>query len=140
MHSMTGCGSGKVQQDGWEVTVDLKTVNHRFLDVSMRLPRHLSFAEDAMRRQIAGELARGHADVFVTYRNARPDARKVVCDTALAAAFGFQIRSAEIDKDRPDSPVAHRGFIFTGRACDFKLSVVRADPHLQYSILGRFRG
>ena len=42
---MTGCGSGKVQQDGWEVTVDLKTVNHRFLDIGMRLPRNLAFLE-----------------------------------------------------------------------------------------------
>ncbi len=87
MRSMTGYGRCTRAADGREMTVEVKTVNHRFLDVALRLPRHLSFAEDAMRRQIAGELARGHADVFITYRNARPDARKVVCDTALAAAY-----------------------------------------------------
>ena len=41
MHSMTGCGSGKVRKDGWEITVDLKTVNHRFLDIGMQAPRHI---------------------------------------------------------------------------------------------------
>ena len=50
MRSMTGYGSGTVQQDGWEVTVDLKTVNHRFLDLSLRLPRNLSFLEQNMIR------------------------------------------------------------------------------------------
>ena len=49
MRSMTGYGSGTVQQDGWEVTVDLKTVNHRFLDLSLRLPRNLSFLEQTVR-------------------------------------------------------------------------------------------
>ncbi len=66
MHSMTGCGSGKVQQDGWEVTVDLKTVNHRFLDVSMRLPRHLAFLEQTVRDCISRKIKRGHADVFLS--------------------------------------------------------------------------
>ena len=62
MHSMTGCGSGKVQQDGWEVTVDLKTVNHRFLDIGMRLPRNLNFLEQTIRDGIGKRILRGHVD------------------------------------------------------------------------------
>ena len=87
MRSMTGYGRCQRAADGREMTVEVKTVNHRFLDVALRLPRHLSFAEEAMRKQIGEALGRGHADVFVTYRNSRPDARKVVCDPALAAAY-----------------------------------------------------
>ena len=66
MRSMTGCGSGKVQQDGWEVTVDLKTVNHRFLDIGMRLPRNLSFLEQTVRDGVGRRIRRGHVDVFLT--------------------------------------------------------------------------
>ena len=87
MRSMTGYGRRQNARDGREMTVEVKTVNHRFLDVSLRLPRHLGFAEEQMRRQIAGAMRRGHADVSVTYRNARPDARRVMCDSALAAAY-----------------------------------------------------
>ena len=87
MRSMTGYGRTQRVQDGREMTVEIKTVNHRFLDVSPRLPRHLGFAEDMLRKQIATKLQRGHVDVFVTYRNSRADARKVSCDTALAAAY-----------------------------------------------------
>lgn len=87
MRSMTGYGRCQRAADGREMTVEIKTVNHRFLDVALRLPRHLGFAEEPMRKQLAEKLGRGHADVFVTYRNARPDARRVVCDPALAAAY-----------------------------------------------------
>ena len=87
MHSMTGCGSGKVRQDGWEVTVDLKTVNHRFLDIGMRLPRNLSFLEQTVRECLGQKISRGHADVFLTVKRTEDSAVDVECDTDLAARY-----------------------------------------------------
>lgn len=87
MHSMTGCGSGKVQRDGWEVTVDLKTVNHRFLDISMRLPRNLAFLEQTVRDRISAKIHRGHADVFLTVKRTGSSATEVVCDPDLASLY-----------------------------------------------------
>lgn len=87
MRSMTGYGRRQCCRDGREMTVELKTVNHRFLDISCRLPRALSFGEDALRRQIGAVLRRGHVDVTVTYLNLRADARVVRVDEALAAQY-----------------------------------------------------
>lgn len=87
MLSMTGYGRRQVCRDGREMTVEVKTVNHRFLDISFRLPRSLSFAEDAVKKQLSASLARGHADVSVTYVNTRSDAREVRVDEALAAQY-----------------------------------------------------
>ena len=87
MRSMTGCGSGKVQQDGWEVTLDLKTVNHRFLDIGMRLPRNLNFLEQTVRDRISRKLRRGHADVFLTVRRTDSSAVNVECDAELAGLY-----------------------------------------------------
>ncbi len=87
MRSMTGYGRTLCVQDGREMTVEVKSVNHRFLDVSPRLPRHLGFAEDMLRKLIGENMQRGHVDVFVTYRNSRSDARKVTLDAALASAY-----------------------------------------------------
>lgn len=84
---MTGYGKGVASADGREMTVELKSVNHRFLDVSMRLPRHLSFLEDVFRAVLNEQLSRGHVDVFVNYRNARSDARAVTVDEPLMAAY-----------------------------------------------------
>ena len=87
MHSMTGCGSGKVRQDGWEVTVDLKTVNHRFLDIGMRLPRNLSFLEQTVRECLGQKISRGHADVFLTVKRTEDSAVDVECDADLVARY-----------------------------------------------------
>ena len=87
MMSRTGYGRKQHSADGREITLEIKTVNHRFLDISMRLPRALSFAEDAVRRQIGESLTRGHADVFLNYTNTREDAREVRVDEALAAQY-----------------------------------------------------
>ena len=87
MLSMTGYGRASAEIDGRQMTIELKSVNHRFLDIAFRMPRNLMFLEDAARRAIGAKLARGHVDVFVTYRNLRTDARKVVADEALFNAY-----------------------------------------------------
>ena len=86
-NSMTGFGRANVLEDGREITVELKSVNHRYLDLGFRMPRHISFLEDEIRRFLTEKLTRGHVDVFVTYRNTRSDARTVVLDSALLGAY-----------------------------------------------------
>ena len=56
MKSMTGYGSASASSDGREITVELKSVNHRFLDFNLHIPRVLTFAEDALRKAIAERL------------------------------------------------------------------------------------
>lgn len=86
-YSMTGFGRSNVLLDGREITLELKSVNHRFLDLSFRMPRHISFLEDEIRRRLTERLTRGHVDVFLTYRNTRSDARTVILDPALLCAY-----------------------------------------------------
>ncbi len=87
MQSMTGYGRCLIAQDGRELLMELKTVNHRFLDISFRLPKTLLFLEDVLRRRIQESgLGRGHIDVFVTYQNTRQDAKTVQMDYALVEA------------------------------------------------------
>ena len=86
-NSMTGFGRSNVLIDGREMTVELKSVNHRYLDFGFRMPRHVSFLEDEIRRVLTERLTRGHVDVFITYRNTREDARTAVFDAALLGAY-----------------------------------------------------
>ena len=87
MLSMTGYGRAMRELDGRQLTIELKSVNHRFLDLSFRMPRNLMFLEDDARKLIGARLSRGHVDVFMTYRNMRSDARKVQVDRALFDAY-----------------------------------------------------
>lgn len=87
MQSMTGYGRGDCEIDGRQMTIELKSVNHRFLDLAFRMPRNLMFVEDAARRAIGARLSRGHVDVFVTYRNLRADAKTVIADRTLFEVY-----------------------------------------------------
>jgi len=86
MRSMTGYGKCQLQENAWEVTVELRAVNHRYLDVAMRLPRNLLFLEDGVRKGLA-KLVRGHVDVYITVRQMEGASRVVEADTALAASY-----------------------------------------------------
>ena len=87
MLSMTGYGRGAKNIDGRDLTIELKSVNHRFLDLSFRMPRSFAYLEDALRQLMQSRLSRGHIDVFVTYRNLREDSKAVTVDKALLNAY-----------------------------------------------------
>lgn len=87
MRSMTGYGRSRVSCDGRELTIELKSVNHRFLDIAFRMPRTLGFLEDTIRKSLSARLSRGHVDVYITYTNTRSDARVVNVDIALVEAY-----------------------------------------------------
>ena len=65
--SMTGYGKGVAEQDGRKATVELKSVNHRFLDLGLKLPKSLMFAEDGLRKAIQKSISRGHIDLFISF-------------------------------------------------------------------------
>ncbi|MDD3334991.1 MAG: YicC family protein [Eubacteriales bacterium] len=88
MESMTGYGRGSARRDGREITVELKTVNHRYLDVSFRAPKSVAFLEDPLRARIQqGGVQRGHIDLYVNYENHREDARSIDVDEGALKAF-----------------------------------------------------
>lgn len=67
MYSMTGYGKGTAEKDGKSVVVELKTVNHRFLDCNFKLPRTFLFIEDGIKKLISSNLSRGHVELYLTY-------------------------------------------------------------------------
>ncbi len=102
MYSMTGYGRGAASLEGRELTIELKSVNNRFLDIGMKLPRQLSFLEDGLRKLLNDALSRGHVDVFVNYRNLRSDAKTVRVDEALLKAYLASARESAKALDLED--------------------------------------
>ena len=64
--SMTGYGRAAVTAGGREITVELRSVNNRYLDCTVKLPRMFSFAEDAVKRRVKEAISRGKVDVYIT--------------------------------------------------------------------------
>lgn len=84
--SMTGFGRGEASQDNITFSVDIKTVNHRYSDISVRMPRMVSALEEKVREYISSKLNRGKIDVYINYDSFGQDT-KVKLDTNLAAAY-----------------------------------------------------
>lgn len=87
MYSMTGFGKGEYREGGVELTVEIKTVNNRFLDVSVKSPRIFSAYEELIRSLLREGLSRGHADVYVTYTDKREKAKSLYVDMAVARSY-----------------------------------------------------
>lgn len=129
MLSMTGYGRASREIDGRQMTVELKSVNHRFLDLSFRMPRNLMFLEDDIRKCLSGKLARGHVDVFLTYRNLRADVRRVTVDQALFEAYAQALDSLSettLKDDRSLMAIARMPDVMVVTEADEDQDAVRA--------------
>ena len=87
MKSMTGYGRGEASDLRWEVSVELKSVNHRFLDIACRLPRTLAFLENPLRAALGGALVRGHVEAFIAVRRLGESSIALRTDLGLAQAY-----------------------------------------------------
>ena len=77
MKSMTGYGRAVETVNGREFTVEVRSVNNRYLDCTVKLPRTVSFAEDAVKQAVKASLSRGKVDVFVSLRAEQEEAAQV---------------------------------------------------------------
>lgn len=87
VNSMTGYGKGVCEKDGLKVTVELKSVNHRFLDLAIKSPKIFTFCEDSIRKCMKDNFTRGHFDIYVNYEDSRQDRTTVDFDYSLVNAY-----------------------------------------------------
>ena len=85
--SMTGYGRAVEAVNGREFTVELRSVNNRYLDCTVKLPRALSFAEDAVKQAVKGTISRGKVDVFVSLRAEGAQDVKITLNTAMVEGY-----------------------------------------------------
>jgi len=102
LRSMTGFGRAEAEENGRKVTVEIKAVNHRFLDVTFRMPRALSFAEESMRKAVRERLSRGKVDVYVGYSAIADGAKTASADIALIRSYVDAARAAAALTDIAD--------------------------------------
>lgn len=85
--SMTGYGGARGEAEGFSISVELKSVNNRYLDVSARLPRTLIFAEDLIKTAVQGHISRGKVDVFVMVEDSGTQAAEVRVNEPLLRGY-----------------------------------------------------
>lgn len=95
MKSMTGYGKFSAQSEGRELSVEIKSVNNRYLEINPRLPKALSSQEDLVRKIIKSRLSRGTVDVYFNYTDSAPSDKVVKVDETLVAGYVTAARELE---------------------------------------------
>ena len=90
--SMTGFGKSSLINEKREYQMEMKSVNHRYLDINIRLPRPLIFLEETIKKEIAAKIQRGKIEVFVTFNNKEQDSEKITINKELAKTYIKQLK------------------------------------------------
>ena len=90
--SMTGFGRCETAGKDRKITVEMKSVNHRYLDVNIKMPKKLNFFESAIRTELKNYIARGKVDVFITYEDYSEESGSLKYNRALAKEYLTYLR------------------------------------------------
>lgn len=87
LKSMTGFGRAQKEIDGYVITVELKSVNHRYFEFSSRVPRQYGFLDEKLKSYINGKVSRGKIECYVTIEALNTDTADAVVNHTLATAY-----------------------------------------------------
>ena len=90
--SMTGYGRARQELHKRDITVEVRSVNNRYLDCAVKMPRMYTFAEDAVKKHVQQAMSRGKVDVFITVDATAADVSKVAVNGDLAAQYAAALR------------------------------------------------
>lgn len=85
--SMTGYGKETKNEQERKYQIEIKSINHRYLDISVKMPRALSYLEEIIKQEISKKVKRGKIDVFITFENNSLEGREIKINTELATAY-----------------------------------------------------
>ena len=95
--SMTGYGRAVETVGGREFTVEVRSVNNRYLDCTVKLPRMVSFAEDAVKQAVKGAISRGKVDVYISIKSEAEADTKITLNTAILEGYLSAMRQMVTD-------------------------------------------
>lgn len=94
---MTGFGRCEVAENNRKFTVEMKAVNHRYLDVNIKMPKKLNFFESSIRNELKNYITRGKIDLFITYEDLSENTSNVHYNQELAAEYLKYLRQMQQD-------------------------------------------
>lgn len=87
LKSMTGFGRAEKALEGYNINIQIKSVNHRYSDITVKVPRYYTFLEDKLRRAAADYISRGKIEIFVGIERENGDDKKVTLNRAVAEEY-----------------------------------------------------
>ena len=90
--SMTGFGRSKYENEGREYTVEIKSVNHKYCDVSIKMPRIISYLEDNVKKEVMKNISRGKIDVWINFNNYSEKGKNIHINKEVANMYIRQLK------------------------------------------------
>lgn len=87
MKSMTGFGRAKLEKNDRIYNIEIKSVNHKYNDITIKLPRTLSYLEDKIKKTISNNISRGKVDVFITFENYSNEGKDIIVNKELVKNY-----------------------------------------------------
>ena len=104
--SMTGYGKANLSKNLRKYQVEIKSVNHRYLDISIKMPKTLSYLEEEIKKMISSKVNRGKIDISITFNNNSLEGRNIKINTEIARMYINELRAlAEAEGINADIPV-----------------------------------
>ena len=103
LKSMTGFGRSKYETEGREYSVEIKSVNNRYSDINIKMPRSISFLEEKVKKTITNSISRGKVDVFVNFTNNSEKGKKIKINTELAKQYIEELRNLQKETEIIDN-------------------------------------
>ncbi len=100
--SMTGFGKSILINEQREYQIEMKSVNHRYLDINVRIPRQLMYLEETIKKEISSKIKRGKIEVFINFQDKKQEGEKVLINKDMAKSYIHQLQ--EIAKETGISP------------------------------------
>ena len=101
MRSMTGFGRAKLEKEGREYLVEIRSVNHKYADITVKTPRNLLYLEDKVRKAVLNRVSRGKIEVFISYANYGASGKNVVLNKELAKLYIKELSELAEEADIP---------------------------------------
>lgn len=131
-NSMTGYGRGEFTTQDRRVTAEIKSVNNRYCDVQIRLPRVLNALEGRVRDLVTSRLSRGKIELSISYADTRAKAYQVTCDLGLAKAYADALRQVAEAAGSTEKPSASAIVRFNDV---LRVEAAQVDPEETWSLL-----
>lgn len=90
--SMTGYGKSTLSQNLRDYQIEIKSVNHRYLDINVRIPRSISYLEEDIKKEISNKVKRGKIDVFIIFDNNSDEGKNIQINTEIAKLYIDEFR------------------------------------------------
>ena len=97
--SMTGYGRANIEENLRKYQVEIKSINHKYLDISVKMPKQISYLEESIKKEISSKIKRGKIDVFINFENDSNEGRKIKINTELAKMYIKELKELAQKED-----------------------------------------